>query len=272
MIALPIAPAERAERLTGRPSLSFSSISTFQACPLKWMYRYRLGLPEETKSASLVFGSAIHAALQRHFEALLAEGTPPALDDLMDAFRSSWKSESDGITYGKGDSSESLHALAVKMLRVFQKSDLASPPGQIVAIEEELLGEISPDCPPLLARLDLVVECEDAVTITDFKTSRSRWSHEQAEDSATQLLIYRELAGSLVGDKPVRLQFGVLTKTKEPSVEIHSVADNPRQVDRVRRIIERVWEAIQSENFYPAPSPMQCSGCGYRKTCRAWTG
>lgn len=38
MIALPMAPAERAERLTGRASLSFSSITTYQSCPLKWYF------------------------------------------------------------------------------------------------------------------------------------------------------------------------------------------------------------------------------------------
>lgn len=272
MISLPMAPAERAERLTGRQSLSFSSISTYQSCPLKWYFRYVVGLPEETKSASLVFGSAIHAALQRHFEALLAEGMPPGLQDLVAIFRGAWASESEGITFGKGDTAESHDALAVKMLRVFQASELATPRGQIVAIEEELIGEISPDCPPLLARLDLAVECDDAITITDFKTSRSRWSPEQAEDSATQLLVYRELASTLAGEKPICLQFGVLAKTKEPSVEIHPVADDPRKVERVRGIIERVWEAIQAEHFYPAPSPMQCPSCGYRTMCQAWPG
>lgn len=272
MIGLPMAPAERAEQLTGRPSLSFSSISTFQACPLRWMFRYRLGLPEESKSASLVFGSAIHAALQAHFEGLIADGTPPPIDDLLDAYRHAWNADADDITFNKGDTEASLETLATKMLRVFQTSELAAPMGTILAIEEELVGEISPDSPPMLARLDLAVECDDAVTITDFKTSRTRWTQEQADDSSTQLLVYRELAGSLAGDKPIRLQFGVLSKTKDPSVEIYPVADNSRQVDRVRRIIERVWDAIQSEHFYPAPSAMQCPGCPYRRACQSWPG
>lgn len=272
MIALPMAPAERAERLTGRPSLSFSSISTFQTCPLKWYFRYVVGLDEETRSANLVFGSAIHAALQRHFEVLLIDGTPPSLDELVKAFRSSWSAESEGVVYGKGDTAGSLADLATKMLRVFGRSDLARPEGRIVAIEEELIGEMSPGCPPLLARLDLAVETDDAMTITDFKTSRTRWSQEQAEDSSTQLLVYRELAEPLADGKPIRLQFGVLSKTKEPSVETFGVADNPRQVDRIRRIIERVWDAIQAEHYYPIPSPMQCPTCSYRNACRSWSG
>lgn len=36
--------------------------------------------------------------------------------------------------------------------------------------------------------------------------------------------------------------------------------------------VERVWRAIEGGQFYPAPSVMSCSGCGYREACRAWIG
>lgn len=272
MIALPMAPAERAERLTGRASLSYSSISTYQSCPLKWMFKYVVGLPEESKSSSLVLGSAIHAALQRHFEGLLVDGRPPPLEDLVEAYQIAWGAEADDMTLGVGETRQSLDALAIKMLRVFQQSDLASPAGRVLAVEEELIGEISPDCPPLLARLDLAVDADDAIVITDFKTARSRGSAMQVEDAASQLFIYRELARSFADDRPIRLQFGIFTKTREPQVHVLPVEVSPQQIERVRRIVERVWDAIDSEHFYPAPSMMTCPGCGYRSECRAWCG
>src|SRR5205814_281710 len=60
------------------------------------------------------------------------------------------------------------------------------------------------------------------------KTSRSRWSADQAEDSATQLLLYLELARLLVPEKEVRVQFTVLTKAKAPAVETYPVAADQR--------------------------------------------
>ena len=39
-------PNQVAERLTGRDYISWSAISTYQQCPLKWHFRYVLGLPE----------------------------------------------------------------------------------------------------------------------------------------------------------------------------------------------------------------------------------
>jgi hypothetical protein len=34
----------------------------------------------------------------------------------------------------------------------------------------------------------------------------------------------------------------------------------------------RPLRAIESKNFYPAPSAMNCSGCPYREQCRSWNG
>ena len=62
------------------------------------------------------------------------------------------------------------------------------------------------------------------------------------------------------------------TKTKEVSVDTHSFVFDQAQVDRTKRIIERIWRAIQAEHFYPAPSMMNCPGCPYRDACRKWPG
>jgi CRISPR/Cas system-associated exonuclease Cas4 (RecB family) len=68
------------------------------------------------------------------------------------------------------------------------------------------------------------------------------------------------------------LQFGVLTKTKDVSIETHTVPFAPASLARIKRVIARVWQAIQAENFYPNPSAMNCSGCPYRTACRRWSG
>jgi CRISPR/Cas system-associated exonuclease Cas4 (RecB family) len=102
------------------------------------------------------------------------------------------------------------------------------------------------------------------------KTSRSRWSPEQAEESGGQLLLYHELAKSLAPRKQLRLQFAVITKTKQPAVDLLEVPVNAQRIDRMKRIVEGVWKAIDSQVFYPAPSPTQCPTCPYREPCRAW--
>ncbi len=158
------------------------------------------------------------------------------------------------------------------MLVAFQVSSMAKPEGIIPGVEEELRGAVIPGCPDILGRLDLIVETADAVIVTDLKTARNRWSREQVEESAGQLLLYHELARSLVSNKRLRLQFAVLTKAKQPVIHVHEVPADPKQIDRTKRIVERVWRSIESGNFYPAPSAMNCPTCPFRDPCRAWQG
>jgi CRISPR/Cas system-associated exonuclease Cas4 (RecB family) len=80
------------------------------------------------------------------------------------------------------------------------------------------------------------------------------------------------LAKPLAEGRPIRLQFAVATKLKNPEVHLYEVEADPRQMERMKRIVERVWAAIEGRIFYPSPSPMQCPGCPYREECRRWAG
>ena len=271
--AAPIAPGELAERLTGRDYLSWSSLSTFQACPLKWYFHYVLGLREERVGSSLVFGGAIHRALEFHFRELLAGSSPPEVDCLLGEYQAAWlERDSGAIRFGKNESPGSLLSLAERMLTTFCQSPLSRPAGQILGVEEELRGEVAAGCPDLLARIDLVVDEGETLVITDFKTARSRWTQQRADQSGEQLLLYGELARRLVPGKPVRLEFLIVTKTKSPAIEPFSIAADPVAVARTEQMISQIWRAIQYGAVYPAPSAIDCGYCPFRKPCQRWSG
>lgn len=266
-------PGDMAVTLTGRDYLSYSAVSTYQTCSLRYYFRYVLGLPEPFVSASLVFGGAIHAAIEEHYrERMHGKKTPP-LDRLRQVYREAWQEyDSQTVQFGKEDDRESLAHLADRVLTTFQSSKLANLSGQILGIEEEFRGEIIPGCPEILARVDLLVDAGEALVVTDFKTTRSRWGAEQVEDSAGQLLLYHDLVKPLSEGRPIRLEFAVITKTKTPDLSQHAVPIDRRRIDRIKLIVQRVWEAIQAGVFFPSPSPLNCSGCPFREPCREWTG
>ena len=262
-----------AERLTGRDYISFSAISTYQSCPLRYYFKYVAGLPEPTVSSSLVFGGAIHRCVELHFNRLMAGETPPDLDMLLAEYQEAWQKHDDAaVVFSKDDNRETLGRLADRMLRAFQASDLARPQGTIIGVEEELRGTVISGCPDVLARVDLLIDTPTELVVTDLKTSRSRWTNGQADDAAEQLLLYSELVGRLMPGKRVRLEFAVISKTKEPAVDRLSVSGDPARVRRTKQIVERVWRAIAAGNFYPSPSPINCPACPYRRPCRSWTG
>jgi len=255
--------------------ISYSAITTYQQCPLRYRFRYVDGLPEPFVSSSLLFGGAIHSALEFHFTERLIGHEPPSLDMLLDMFQAAWReraAEYDEIRFGRGETHSSLSALADRMLTEFCASPAAAWDETVVGIEEELRGELVPDVPELLARIDLLTATSDALVITDFKTARSRWSREQAEGSAFQLLLYSELVRRLMPDRDVRLRFLVLTKTKQPAVEPFDVTLSPRRAHRTVKAVEHTWRAIEAGHFYPAPNPMNCASCPFRSPCEAWTG
>lgn len=267
---LPISPPET----TNLDSyLSSTRLSLYQQCPLRYYFKYVARLPEPTVAASLVFGSAIHRAVEHHFRELLIGNPPPELEALAGEYAAAWQEvDLTQVAFTKEDDRTTLDELARKMLAAFQRSPLAQPAGRILGVEEPLRGPIVAGCPELVARLDLVVETDSELVITDLKTSRARWGREQAEDQAGQLLLYGELARTQLTERPLRLQFAVLTKTREPSMELWPVEPRPARIARQRRIVERVWRAIEGELFYPAPSPLACPSCPFREPCRHWSG
>jgi putative RecB family exonuclease len=264
---------EIAKNLTGRDYISWSAISTFRTCPLKYKFRYVDGLPEESVSSALVFGTGIHTAIEQHFQAILSGEEQPDVVRLMFAYRSAWlPHDPDAISFGSTETRTSLDALAGKMLMAFLNSPTASVQGRVLGVEEEIRGMLVEGVPDLYGRVDLLTEDSDSLVVTDIKTSRGKWSQEQVEDSGEQLLLYSHLASEINPGKKIATRFLVLTKTKEPVVEEHVREVKPAAVKRTLAGVERVWRAIESGVFYPAPSAMSCSSCGYRATCRAWAG
>lgn len=220
---------------------------------------------------TMAFGGALHSALEHHFRELLAGNAPPDFDSLWGAFWTAWLERFDrSMEFGKDEDLDSTMQLAQRTLAAFQRSEFTQPTGRILGIEEELRGELVPGVPELLAKIDLIVEERDELVVTDFKTSRSRWNDSKVEESAEQLLLYSELARELAPGKELRLEFLVITKTKAVAIDRHVVAFEQEQVERTKRIVERVWRAIEAGHFYPAPSQLNCAGCPYREPCRAW--
>jgi RecB family exonuclease len=265
---------EIARSMTGRDYLSYSQVTTYQACPLKWHFQYVAQLPHEQVSASLVFGGAIHAAIEHYYLAIIAGEDPPDPDQLLHVFDRAWKADATApVRFGKDESLDSLRELAGRMLAAFLHSESAVVQGAIVAVEEEIRATYIDGVPDLLARVDLIGITPGALVVRDFKTSRSAWSADKLADAAPQLLLYGDLATSIAeqfGDQPVRMEFVVLTKTKAPVVESLTVEPDAHRLARGRHIIEQVWGSMNAGHIYPNPSPLNCTSCPFQRACRQW--
>jgi len=267
-------PDKLARRLIDRDYLSYSSISTFQRCPLRFYFRYIRNQPEETLSASLVVGGSIHSAIEGHYRALLAGEQPLTVDDLVELYVEAWKAKATTpLLFGKNENEDTLRDLAHRVLDAFVKHPIAFPGGEILGIEEQLRGPLAPDVPDLFGRADLILLERDQVSVLDFKTARSRWTEAKISEAAAQLELYGELLAPLAlacGNRPVRMGWVVVTKAKNPSIETHTLEPDARRLRRTINIVRKVWHAILGGHYVPSPSPLNCAACPYAGACRDW--
>lgn len=269
-------PNEIAHAMTGRPHVTYSEVRSFQSCPLKWKYQYVDRVMPERLSAAMLLGSGIHAAVELHFESLLAAVPPPDVDRMMVAFQTCWETDAvkAEVQYSRGQDESAIMATARRMLEEFAASPLADPLGEIVGVEESFKVHLGDDLPSLAGRVDMITldRQKNELTITDFKTARSVWSQANAIEQSDQLVLYAQGCESIARDfgADVTLRYVVVTKTKQPKIDAITVPYDRSRVLRSQAIIRQVFSAMKVGSVYPVPSPMNCSTCSFVKRCAHW--
>ncbi len=272
-------PNRLAEQITGRTYLSHSQLSLMRACPRKFAYSYVERVTPDFVPTALLFGGAIHAALELYFRARL-EGIGVTHEALLSAFHDAWQrdqfrsGQSVPVRFNKGETLDTLHALADRMIAAFLASPLAQPKGVILGVEESLRISLDPGLPDLLAIVDLVTQTDGSLHVIDFKTSRCRWTDEKALESGDQLLLYAATVGQMSRSLglPVKLHFAVVTKAKTPVVQLLAVPTNTDRLALMKESVAQVWQAIQIGNFYPSPNPQTCATCQFKSRCPVFAG
>ena len=275
----PMRPPNRvAQQITGRTYVSHSQLSLMRACPFKFSMTYVQKARRDFQPVSLLYGSAMHTMVEHFYRGRL-EGITLGADELIHVYRTSWTqqiqaAEDIPVRYNKNEDENTVLALAQRTIEAFLSSPLAEPKGVVLGIEEELRITIHPDLPDVLARVDLVTMTIDAVFVTDFKTSRSKWTDEKALESSDQLVLYGATAGSMARHLalPIKLAFAVLTKAKTPVVQILPVPTDANRVTRMKETALATWHAIEAGHFYPNPGPMQCATCQFKSRCPMFGG
>jgi DNA helicase-2/ATP-dependent DNA helicase PcrA len=255
--ALPAGPLPDSEVLR----LSFRQIDDYETCPLKYKYVHRLRVPLLVHHR-IVFGSAVHQAVQEHFRARLL-GRPFSEDDLVNAFRAAWVSEG----FLSREHEDQRRAAGEEALRRFHREEAARPL-RPTGVEKEfafyLEAEGGDAGTRVQGRYDLVVEEDGRVTILDFKTGGVDDPQKAAERArkSLQLDIYALAHLRTAARLPDRVELRFL--------ETGLVAGKRPTLDEAQRTEGRIREVaalIRSGAFEPKPSYMACGQCAFREIC-----
>ena len=149
---------------------------------------------------------------------------------------------------------------------------MSQPVIELSAVERQDEGTVVPKSArkPLMAVMDLITRPTDELKITDLKTSSRSYSAMET-DLALQATCYVNVAHEVFGQLP-EFEYAVLIKTKKPRIQRITTSRTEADLGRLGDLIQTVDRAIESNVFYPIESPLNCSGCSFRKNCREWTG
>jgi hypothetical protein len=193
---------------------------------------------------------------------------------LLDVYRQTWAREAADVAvqFAAGQDQRTSEGAASRMIDAFIASELSRPAGTIIGIEEDFHINLAEDLPDLGGRVDLLSCADGILTVTDFKTVRSIPTDAAAEEAGEQLILYAQGCQPIAQQLDARLQlrFVYLSKVKGPKVEAMSVTVDRARIERSKAIIRHVFRAMQAAAVYPAPSPLNCVGCPYRRRCRHW--
>ena len=235
----------------------------YLACPESWRRKYIANEPTYTTPA-LVFGSAIHGAIEKH---VTGEGA------LLDLWGQSWTKATEGQTVAWGIDTPEQHYN--EGLRILGNEQIAYnlaclKPGQDDQgwlIERKVELRV-PGVPiPIIGYIDIITE--DGIP-GDFKTSSKSWTNDRAANEMQPLFYLAALnqAGHTVPDWKFRHY--TVVKTKTPKFESFEVSRKPGEVFFLFQMIRQIWTAIEREVFPPNPSGWKCSPeyCDFWAACR----
>lgn len=176
-------------------------IDSFIQCPNKFYSTYILGEREESKSSALEFGTAMHMALQSHFEG----------DDPYAMFNTYWDSVLKSKLEYDRFSWEDLRTLAndkflPNFLRLHSKKFSEFK-------QEEKLEMPFLDTHVLEGTYDMSCQVEGKLTIVDFKTSAREYTTSKIYRNP-QMYIYAALYKHKYGKLPEQLMYKVFIKSE----------------------------------------------------------
>lgn len=234
--------------------LSFSRIDTYEACPLKYKFRYVYSLPEPLSHAAS-FGSSVHNTLNAFYKELVA-GASPSLQRLRALYERHW------IPLGY-DSRVHLNARKQKGLEILERFfECAEKSSWVVPKYLERPFTLKgPEGLVVSGRIDRIDELTDGtVHVIDYKTGRAK---EQKEvDRDLQLSIY-----ALACRDIFHLNVSSLSLYYLESGDLVSTTRTEAQLNQTREELVSIAQTIQESVFEATPSPRVCGFCEYRLLC-----
>lgn len=256
------------------PYLSYSSISLYLNCPENWKRKYINKEPTRSTPA-LVFGSAFHATIENYIAA--KAGKPInglSLKSIPELWDYNWKNKMEaepnvdwGAEIPDDHRKEGLRILGNKDVQNLVDSIKPLIDNDGLFMERKITLNVPGVPVPIIGYIDIMTA--DGVP-GDFKTASSAWTDDKAREELQPLVYLAAL--NQAGRKVPHLTFHhyVVTKTKQPKVQIIEHKHTWDEIFWLFNLIQSVWKGIEREVYPLNPGSWLCSPkyCSFFSQCR----
>lgn len=232
--------------------LSYSSISTYQNCPLQYKFQYVDKLPTK-KTPALSFGGSLHSALKLLYDVPVPK--PPSKEKTIDFLLKNWESAG----YESKDEEQQYLDHAKQILGEYYDTnikDFQLP----VALEQRFEVKLKDDLTVsgIIDRMDKLPS--GGYEIIDYKTSR-KLPIQSRLDSDLQLSMYHLATQETWGQEPEKLTLYFLI----PNLKM-TTRRTKQDIEQVKTDIFKVAEGIAAQQFEPVQNAL-CPWCDFQPQC-----
>ncbi|MDI6641036.1 MAG: diguanylate cyclase [Elusimicrobiota bacterium] len=234
--------------------LSYSALSTYQECPLKFKFEYidRLGDIYRQDRPYFSFGGSLHTALAKFFQ--IKDVQQRTLDLLYTLLKKSWISKG----YSTVEEETEYRQKAISLLQHFyETADISAQPLYIeeffrIPIEDFFLsGKID--------RIDAI--SGDKVEVIDYKTGKTVVTQKDLQEDL-QLGIYALAVVKKLQLKPQRVTILSLEQNMTFSTEI-----NQERIERTEQEVIKIYRNISEDREFAPKETGLCPYCDYSVIC-----
>lgn len=255
-----------------RYTLSVTHLNNYLNCPLKFYYQNLIKVPA-AKSDSMVFGSAVHFAVERLFKTMRENGNVfPAVDKFVDDFKWYMYINRDAFT---PEAFKLKNDYGDKILPAYYNHHITTW-SKIVVIEKPLRNIIVQGV-PLNGKLDKLEFNGKTVNVVDYKTGKydnakkKLFAPSEKEpnggDYWRQAVFYKILIDNDVTNdwQAISTEFEFVEPVGD-TYKTEKVIVEPADITSVTQQIKSTWQKIQNREFKTGCGKPDCHWCSFVKT------
>ncbi len=248
---------------------SYSSLTTFKQCPLKYKFQ-EIDKIKVPKSKEALFGTAIHESLRFMFT---RNPLYPTLDEILSRFREGWLSRALKIEI-REDEKSLYEEDGILIIKNFYKKNqpwnfsVVDLESRFEFLLEDADNKENHVIAGIIDRIDK--SAEDEYEIIDYKTSGRMPSQEIVDNDLQMSLYHLSIIKRWphINAKNVKLSLYFLKHNEKMSTK-RSESEDEKTKKNILTTIHKIVEKQKSGDFPPIPSAL-CDWCGYRNICPMW--